>query len=1059
MYEQYFGFNRTPFRLESEPDMFFFGESQKNVLTCIKSSLKARKGIITLSGLPGSGKTTVMRRAIEESIVPDTIICRINRSRCHQFLPTLKREIFIRQKTFQEDDYESIDLHELVKNAVEEKKHYLIVVDESQQLANEEVDELFSLASIDKNSEKHFKFLLVSHEPFNEYFDIEQYANSSELVSTHCFLMPLMDNEILPYVKHRLDNAGWKNCPSFDENIQGIVFIVTKGIPRRINSFFDRLMLFSYFEGNKNIDVSFVRYFCRDLLAELNTQTHPDLDSFDLRQALRKEKSVFSLHGPELPIQEDDEDIEHVLIETPQDVRNAVRQESSLKAKLPIEEPLSSEDPEELILFVSHFINNPERYKNYTDRYYKIPKNLTLLLCLATETDKYIDEITPYDLANYSAVEIKEMIVVFIEKMLITSRFDPSRVLGLDESATEEEINRHFSYMMRICRSQYLKTDKDILGKKIKDAYIRLLSKNGSLEGEIPVVVSDVVSIESKRKDKEKDRVKDKEKAPSGNDDESKNAQPEIEQEYNIHDPDDDFFYEDIDEAWAKKIQEIDKAKEMLNDVSSLGHEQANENSDQTIRPKNSDTSNKRSSNEKSKLVPRVAIGLATAAGIGYLILNGGMLDFYDPNVDIAADIQPSLAETESLIAQARIPGSETNANAITNASSELGKKTVLANEPEAKLAKPKQLQMLSQNDFSPSTNNNESLTVSSNSTSAIDNGVTAESTAEIERTVANQNQTAVSMNVLNKSSFPVLRPVESTEAGDDTFVSEDPRDVLANFQREESRRDAMPNSTANIAVATIPNVGNDDGLPPSLADVVSEELIAELSEENDVNEGVIALADFTSPNMQDTNSDLAFNTEFDDEVVNPIQASQVSSVLIKTATSDPENDFNKNSNISLSSANIALLGSQVDLPSVNEELVSNQNIGNNDDVFLEKLELDRVITNLIYTYENADIEELETMFTENAVTNDGFNREQILEDYELIFDETESRSIKISNVTWKVDDTLAVGTGRFRTSAVGIDDEVTVQKEGQISIKVINSEETKKITELFFLYQFAEAE
>ena len=141
MYEQYFGFTRTPFRLESEPDMFFFGESQKNVLACIKTSLAARKGIITLSGLPGSGKTTVMRRAIEESIVPHTVICRINRARCSNFLETLKKEIIARQKGFDEDSADSVDLSQLVLNATRERKHYLIVVDESQQLSDSDVDE------------------------------------------------------------------------------------------------------------------------------------------------------------------------------------------------------------------------------------------------------------------------------------------------------------------------------------------------------------------------------------------------------------------------------------------------------------------------------------------------------------------------------------------------------------------------------------------------------------------------------------------------------------------------------------------------------------------------------------------------------------------------------------------------------------------------------------------------------------------------------------------------------------------------------------------------------
>ncbi|MDH5258792.1 MAG: hypothetical protein OEX07_12325, partial [Gammaproteobacteria bacterium] len=128
------------------------------------------------------------------------------------------------------------------------------------------------------------------------------------------------------------------------------------------------------------------------------------------------------------------------------------------------------------------------------------------------------------------------------------------------------------------------------------------------------------------------------------------------------------------------------------------------------------------------------------------------------------------------------------------------------------------------------------------------------------------------------------------------------------------------------------------------------------------------------------------------------------------------------------------------------------------ENLFLERLQLDRVINNFKYTYENGDIEEFSTLFVDTAVTNDGFSREQIVEDYELLFDDSDKRSIDFKNIKWKVEKGIATGFGMFK-ALVQSDGEVIENKEGKFSIKVISAEQTKKITELFFLHQFAEVE
>jgi len=900
--------------------MFFFGESQKNVLDCIKHSLFIRKGIITLSGLPGSGKTTVMRRAIEESIVPDTVICRINRARCSRFLDTLKREIFARHKKHAHTHPEAVSLHQLVAESVEERKHFLVVVDEAQQLTKEEVDELFSLVNIEKDSRKHFKFLLVSHQPFHEYFDVKQYTNSDKLLSNNCFLLPLLHDEILPYIEHRLTNTGWQGTPGFSKDIQQLVFLVTQGIPRRINSFFDRLLLFAYFEKNDDIDEAFVKRFCQDLLEELDAQSHPDLDSFDLRQALRRERRYFY---PDFDGAEDDD--------KSQDIPDNAAEEDSAVSQL--EEPLASDDPESLILFVSSFVKNPERYKNYTDQYYKLPQNLTLLLCLATETDQYIEDITPPELEACSATDIKCMIAVFIEKMLLTSRFDKHRVLGLDNAASEDEINRHFTYMMRLCRSEYVKSDKQKFEAEIKEAYIKLLSEHSVDEAEIPVVNEVLSSTDSS--------------------------------------VDDVVFDKDAE----RKLADIEKAKQML---SHVGNE-VNSNFIADVPESLIENDDKKS----RRLLPFSIAGLAVAASIGYVVLGTSFFSPAPPESpspqqhNIVSEAGSTLPEVAEKLPDSTYPDGAVVLKRLQEIEPKLRDKNRM---PEVVESEP----------------------------------VVEDKSAELE-TISKANSIKATLPVAAKDAKP---------------------ERVTKVEKAEKEQKA-PNAKVLKASEPVKSVKNivQTSTAPSAPSV---------RKENQQN----AQTDNPKPQAKPKPDAVV-------KAVDKISREPVSPPRINIQ-STPESEIERQ---------VAKVISQLD-PDVQEEVLNRTLAATRgvtterpqgDGHFFEKRELDRIISNFKYSYENADIEELSTLFADNVVTNSGFNREQVLEDYETLFDESEMRSIQFSRISWDVSDGVATGSGHFVTRVEG--DAQAEQKQGRLSIKVIDSEETKKITELFFLYQLAEIE
>ena len=64
MYLESFGLKKKPFSLTSDPSMLYFTDSHREALAVLCYGLLERKGLILLLGHAGTGKTTLLARAV-----------------------------------------------------------------------------------------------------------------------------------------------------------------------------------------------------------------------------------------------------------------------------------------------------------------------------------------------------------------------------------------------------------------------------------------------------------------------------------------------------------------------------------------------------------------------------------------------------------------------------------------------------------------------------------------------------------------------------------------------------------------------------------------------------------------------------------------------------------------------------------------------------------------------------------------------------------------------------------------------------------------------------------
>lgn len=88
-------------------------------------------------------------------------------------------------------------------------------------------------------------------------------------------LGPMDRQETEEYVKHRLTHVGWSGDPEFDEGAFDSVFQNTSGVPRRINTLCNRVMLSAYLSESHLVSATDIESVVVEIKEELGDDIPP----------------------------------------------------------------------------------------------------------------------------------------------------------------------------------------------------------------------------------------------------------------------------------------------------------------------------------------------------------------------------------------------------------------------------------------------------------------------------------------------------------------------------------------------------------------------------------------------------------------------------------------------------------------------------------------------------------------------------------------------------------------------------------------------------------------
>ncbi|MEQ8179716.1 MAG: XrtA-associated ATPase [Amphiplicatus sp.] len=306
MYEEYFSFAGSPFRLNPDPKFFFGSKSHNKAMAYLHYGLRQAEGFIVITGEIGAGKSMLIGHLLDQLDRTNVVAANLVTSNLEpsallsHVLSAFRIEAANKGKSAEIEAFEDFLFDQMNRG-----RRVLLIVDEAQNLPARTIEELRMLSNMDYDGTPLFQVFLIGQPEFRGILakpDMEQFRQ--RVIATY-HLEPLSADETREYIEHRLSVVGWSGDPSLSDDAHTAIFEAAGGVPRKINSLCNRILLYCSLEKLRAIDAKVVGAVVADLSQE---KFAAEEENVPPEEASAPEKSRKRQKAKEKPKAETEED-------------------------------------------------------------------------------------------------------------------------------------------------------------------------------------------------------------------------------------------------------------------------------------------------------------------------------------------------------------------------------------------------------------------------------------------------------------------------------------------------------------------------------------------------------------------------------------------------------------------------------------------------------------------------------------------------------------------------------------------------------------------------------
>lgn len=269
MYEAFYGLNSKPFQLNPDPSFYFGSKQHRRAAAYLDYGLHQNEGFIVITGEVGAGKTTIVRGMLDSLDQTKVVAAHLVSTQldAEDTLRLVGAAFGLRTKDVSKADV-LMSLEAFLISETGKGKRCLLIVDEAQNLTPRAVEELRMLSNFQYGNHALLQSFLVGQPEFRQILQSPHLMQFRQRVIAACHIGPLDVEETRAYIQHRLTCAGSSGLPEISQEAFEAIFKASSGIPRRINSVCDRLLLFGYLSNQKSFGVADVEEVAKEIHEE-----------------------------------------------------------------------------------------------------------------------------------------------------------------------------------------------------------------------------------------------------------------------------------------------------------------------------------------------------------------------------------------------------------------------------------------------------------------------------------------------------------------------------------------------------------------------------------------------------------------------------------------------------------------------------------------------------------------------------------------------------------------------------------------------------------------------
>jgi general secretion pathway protein A len=289
LYRGFYHLKDHPFRLTPDPAYICLTAQHREALSGLLYAIRTRLGLTVLIGEAGTGKTTLLCTLTELFEGKNLVVARFNN-------PTLKREEFY-DLLLTELGVECPSalksrqlkaLQDALMGFRDAGRSALLIVDEAQRLPLELLEEVRLLLNLETPRDKLLHIIMAGQPELGATLARPELRQLKQRVSAIFRLQPLSIEELREYLQHRLSRAGLPEQQLFPEELIGLIYKHTQGIPRLVNSLCDASLQTGFALQAPRITTSIIQEVAGDLelSGQDDTRARESLSSGDLPKVI-----------------------------------------------------------------------------------------------------------------------------------------------------------------------------------------------------------------------------------------------------------------------------------------------------------------------------------------------------------------------------------------------------------------------------------------------------------------------------------------------------------------------------------------------------------------------------------------------------------------------------------------------------------------------------------------------------------------------------------------------------------------------------------------------------